>query len=257
MNSHAFRFLTRRNALKLGFGGVATMSATGPALAASTRSNEPAPLAKRSTVLFQGDSITDSWRDRKDSRVNHPQALGRGYPLMIASELMLRHPNLNLKFYNRGVSGNKVPNLDARWDKDCLDLEPDVLSILIGVNDIWHKLNGKYDGTVKSYEEGFTALIERTQKALPRTRLVICQPFVLRCGAVSGKWFPEFTERMEAAKRVADKAKAIWVPFQDAFNEQLELGSSPKYWAEDGVHPSIAGHMLMAKTWLRAVLGEA
>ena len=74
--------------------------------------------------------------------------------------------------------------LDARWEKDCLDLKPDVLSILIGVNDIWHGLNGRYDGTVKTYADDYRKLIVRTKKQLPDVSLVICEPFVLRCGAV-------------------------------------------------------------------------
>ena len=143
-------------------------------------------------------------------RAGPASMLGRGYPHHIAAYGLSEHAHLDLKVYNRGISGNKVPDLDARWDKDCIDLKPAVLSILVGVNDIWHKLNGKYDGTVEDYEKGFVALLERTKKALPEVKLVICEPFVLRCGAVSDKWFPEFDQRRAAAKRVSDGAGALW-----------------------------------------------
>ena len=128
----------------------------------------------------------------------------------------------------------------------------DRLSILVGVNDIWHKLNGNYEGTVKDYEEGLAALLQRTKEALPDTTIVICEPFALRCGAVKDSWFPEFTERLAACKRVADAAGTIWVPFQSMFDKATKK-HEPSYWAGDGVHPSMAGHGLMARTWMQTV----
>ncbi len=145
-----------------------------------------------SRILFQGDSITVAGRDRKADKPNDTAGLGRGYPILAAGELLRDHPGLKLQVLNRGISGNKVPDLAARWQADCIDLQPTVLSILIGVNDIWHKLNGKYEGTVADYANGYRKLIEDTQSKLPEARIVICEPFVLKCGAVSDKWFPEF-----------------------------------------------------------------
>jgi lysophospholipase L1-like esterase len=127
------------------------------------------------------------------------------------------------------------------------------LSILIGVNDIWHKLNGRYDGTVESYETGFDALLTRTREGLPDVQIVICEPFVLRCGAINDKWFPEFDERRAAAKRVSQKHKTLWAPFQTMFDEAVAAGTPPNYWAGDGVHPSPAGHSLMAQAWRKTV----
>jgi lysophospholipase L1-like esterase len=200
-------------------------------------------------ILFQGDSITDAGRDKKATEPNHFNALGQGYANMIASALLGAHASLQLQCYNRGISGHKVPDLQARWQKDTIDLKPALLSILIGVNDIWHKLDGKYNGTVADYEQGFTKLLADTRAALPNTRLVICEPFVLHCGAVNEKWFPEFDERRAAARRVSDAAGATWVPFQTMFDEAAKA-VPPAYWAADGVHPTMAGHALMAKTWL-------
>ncbi|MCA9187382.1 MAG: lysophospholipase, partial [Planctomycetales bacterium] len=185
---------------------------------------------------------------------NNPRQLGNGYAMLAACELRREHAPLDLQIFNRGISGNRVPNLDTRWQTDCLDLKPTVLSILIGVNDIWHKLNGQYDGTTETYETGFAELLEKTRTALPDVAIVICEPFVLRCGAVNEKWFPEFDDRRAAARRVAEKAQTMWVPFQTMFDTAVEAGTEPAYWAGDGVHPTLAGHSLMAKTW-REVTG--
>jgi lysophospholipase L1-like esterase len=207
-------------------------------------------LKEGDVILFQGDSITDAGRDRNsEGKANDSKMLGRGYPSPIAGGLLADHPKLGLQIYNRGISGNKDPDLDARWDKDALDLKPAVLSILIGVNDIWHKLNGKYDGTPEVYRDGFTALLKRTKDALPKVQLVICEPFVLRCGAVKDNWFPEMEERRAFAEEVAKNAGAIWVPFQKMFDAAVAAGTEPAYWAADGVHPTQAGHALMAQTW--------
>ncbi len=242
--------MNRRTAMITAAGaGIATATLRSTASAAPASS--PA-LKPGSVILFQGDSITDCGRDKKPPQANHSAALGRGYAFLIAASLLMRHPDLGLKTFNRGISGNKIPDLDARWKRDCIALKPDVLSILIGVNDIWHKLNGRYDGTVEIYESGFTALLEKTKAALPDTRLVICEPFVMRCGAVNDSWFPEFTERKAVAKRVAQAAGATWVPFQDTFDAAIAKGTAPEYWAADGVHPSLAGHLLMADAWSRA-----
>ncbi len=215
---------------------------------------KPVSLKKGDVVLFQGDSITDAGRDRQtQDQPNHGKALGRGYPSIIAGGLLVDHRALNLQIHNRGISGNKIPDLDARWQADTLDLKPALLSILVGVNDIWHKFNGKYDGTPATYREGFSALLKRTKEALPGVTLVICEPFVLRCGAVKDEWFPEFDERRAFARNVADQAGALWVPFQAMFDDAIAAGTAPDFWAADGVHPTVAGHALMAATWRRVV----
>jgi len=203
-------------------------------------------------ILFQGDSITDAGRDRgRESNADDARAMGDGYAFLIASHFLAERPSMRLKFYNRGISGNKVFQLAERWDKDCLTLKPNVVSILIGVNDIWHKLNGQYDGTVEIYERDYRALLERTQRELPGVKLVVCEPFVLRCGAVNEKWFPEFDRYRAAAQRIARDFEAVFVPFQAAFDEAIKK-APPSYWAADGVHPTMAGSYLMGRSWLNA-----
>src|SRR5881409_2666352 len=195
--------LTRRDFV------TAASAVAGAALwpAAHAADRAPARTADGPVVLFQGDSITDCGRDRKLPDPNAASALGSGYPLLVASAALAAHPDRALKFYNRGVSGNKVPDLEQRWAADTLELKPDVLSILVGVNDFWHKLGRGYAGTVEDYEHQYAALLDETRRALPQVRLIVLEPFVLRCGAVDARWFPEFDERRSAAARVASHAR--------------------------------------------------
>lgn len=210
------------------------------------------PSGHGRVVLFQGDSITDCGRDRDIAAANSSAALGTGYPLLIAATLLAAHPDRQLSFFDRGVSGNTVPDLDARWQGDTLALAPDVLSILIGVNDYWHTLGGDYHGTVDDYARGFAALLARTRKALPDTRFVVLEPFVLRTGVVKEGWFPEFDHRREAARQVADDADALFLPLQRMFDD-LSRKAPPIYWSLDGVHPTAAGHAAIADLWMRKV----
>ena len=245
--------IDRRDLIRGSLALAAAGAVTSTASPARGESGEGQKLAEGSVILFQGDSITDARRNRKENAANNPRGLGMGYPMMIAGGLMRDHPTSKLKIYNRGISGNKVPDLDARWQEDCIDLKPAIVSILIGVNDIWHKLNGRYDGTVQVYETGLRKLLARTAEALPQTRIVICEPFVLRCGAVNDSWFPEFDQRRAACKKVAQTLSLDFVPFQTMFDEAT-TDVPPNYWAADGVHPTMAGHALMAQKW-REIVG--
>jgi len=255
--------LNRRTFLKTSGTALAAAGLGGLAHVSAANAAEPWPpaahalIGKEDVILFQGDSITDAGRSReKAAAANDQAALGSGYAWLAAVELLVLRPGNRLKIYNRGVSGNKVFQLAERWDLDCLELKPNVLSILIGVNDLWHKLSGKYDGTVAVYERDYDALVARTLKALPKVKLVICEPFVLRCGAVNEKWFPEFDMYRAAASRVAKSHRATFIPFQAMFDEAIKY-APPEHWAKDGVHPTPAGAALMAHNWLRIVNGKA
>jgi len=239
--------VTRRDFVTATAGALA-----GSALLPSTPAvARPTPPADGTVVLFQGDSITDTGRDRGVADPNAARALGSGYPLLVAAAALAARPDRGLRFYNRGVSGNKVPDLAARWAADTVALAPDVLSILIGVNDFWHTLTGGYTGTVDDYEHQYAALLDDTGRALPRARLIVLEPFVLRCGAVDERWFPEFDRRRAAAERIAQRAGATFVELQRVFDD-LARKSTPQYWAADGVHPTPAGHAVIAERWRRA-----
>jgi lysophospholipase L1-like esterase len=252
--------LSRRSFIKrTGVASAATIAALSEASTSRALEGfEPASRAligKGDVVLFQGDSITDAGRSREKATVSNEQpGMGSGYAWLAAAELLVERGEDALSFYNRGISGNKVYQLAERWKEDCLDIKPNVLSILIGVNDLWHKLNGKYDGTLEIYERDYRALLERTRKALPGVKLVVCEPFVLRCGGVNDKWFPEFDGYRAAAKKIAKHFRARFVPFQTMFSEAVKH-APPEHWASDGVHPTPAGASLMAYFWIRAVNG--
>ena len=210
------------------------------------------PQGHRTVVLFQGDSITDCGRERDNQNLADPGTLGTGYPLLVAARMLAERPERGYVFLNRGISGNRVPDLQERWQRDALDLAPDLVSILIGVNDLWHKLMGRTTGTVADYESGYDALLAQTRAALPSARLVIMEPFVLRTGAVDARFFPEFDERRAAAARVAQRAGARFLPLQAMFDD-LTRRAPPAFWLRDGVHPTAAGHFAIARRWLDAV----
>lgn len=206
--------------------------------------------ASDSVVVFQGDSITDAGRSRDDQSPNQAHSLGNGYVALAAAELLGEQPGPQWQCYNRGISGNKVFQLADRWEADCLDLAPDVLSILIGVNDFWHALED-YDGTVAVYERDFRALLERTKEALPDVRLIIGEPFAVEGGTAIDERWADFASYRAAARRVARDYNAVWIPYQSLFDEALKQAPA-SYWCPDGVHPSPAGNYRMAQAWLDA-----
>lgn len=246
---------SRRNFLVKSTVGAAALASIPSIVSASIPSsaNKKSLFEKGDTVLFQGDSITDAGRDKKKELANNSWSFGMGYAFLAASNMLNSLPEKGLTIYNRGISGNKVYQLDDRWEKDCLELKPNVLSILIGVNDYWHKRDGKYDGTVEVYENDYRALLKRTQKALPGVQLVLCEPFyVLETKAVDETWVKPMKEYQAAAKRISDEFNTIWVPFQKVFDEAIKHAPAT-YWTADGVHPAMPGAQLMAEAWLKAV----
>jgi lysophospholipase L1-like esterase len=218
----------------------------------STNETQGVRFSKGNVILFQGDSITDAGRNRNDeNKANDQQMLGRGYPLFATASILAKYPEKDLKIYNRGISGNKVFQLAERWDKDCIALKPDVLSILIGVNDYWHKVKSGYAGTLEIYAADYRTLIARTLKELPQVKIVICEPFLIHGGtALDDTWEPEFKAYRQAAKTVADEFKVTFIPFQSVYNEALKKAPAA-YWGPDGVHPSLAGAQLMTQAWLK------
>ena len=237
-----YSFLSRREFLLAATSAVA-------AACAGRRSGAP----RGSVVVFQGDSITDGGRDRAVLGPNDAAGFGSSYAAILMRDIRAAHPEVPWRFYNRGISGNKLPDLQARWATDTIALRPDILSILAGVNDYWHKRSFGYTGTTADYENQYRSLLTETRTALPNVTLVVLEPFVLRTGAVDATWFPEFDERRAAAARVATAVGARFVPLQGAFDARAAQ-TGPETWAKDGVHPTPAGHALIAEQW-RAVVG--
>lgn len=205
-------------------------------------------------LLFQGDSITDAGRDRAVTVPNDITALGCGYVNQAASELMCRDASAGLSVYNRGCGGHRVYQLSDRWEEDCLAIKPDTVSILIGVNDFTHRhvyQNG-YGGMLEDYSNDYLALLKCTRESLPDVRFILGEPFLLEAGVITAEHVQAINAYQDAARRVAEEYDAVWVPYQQTFNDALK-DAPASYWAPDGVHPTPAGHRLMAETWMDAV----
>ncbi|QDU71135.1 SGNH/GDSL hydrolase family protein [Mucisphaera calidilacus] len=204
-------------------------------------------------VLFQGDSITDAARDRDRTKANDPEGLGLGYVRMVSARLLTDLPGIRM--FNRGVSGDRIEHLRARWRADALELKPSVLSLMIGVNDTWHGLspdNNEVPTPYDVFEETYRLILDQLREAVPELRLLLAEPFVLPCGA--GQDLPmrsNLDPRREIVHKLATEYDATLIHYQDVFDEALERAEAT-YWAEDGVHPSLAGHRLMADAWLAA-----
>jgi lysophospholipase L1-like esterase len=210
-------------------------------------------ISPNSTILFQGDSITDCGRNRDaDPGPNARFGLGQGYALIAAAELLGTRPSDGLRFFNRGISGNRIVDLYARILSDTINLKPDILSILIGVNDTWHGKEHSNGVSVPKFERVYREFLSEVRTALPGVKFVLCEPFVLRCGVVGGDWVDEIDQRRGVVAKLSREFGSVLVPFQSVFDEAVKT-APPEYWAADGVHPSPAGHHLMAKCWLEKV----
>jgi len=190
-------------------------------------------------ILFQGDSITDGNRGRS-ADPNH--ILGHGYVFITAARHGAAFPDRKLDFMNRGISGNTVLDLEKRWQKDTLDLKPDVLSILIGVNDDGRGI------ALHQYEQVYDKLITDAKAANPKLKLVLCEPFVKPVGTIS----ESIRKRQGIVARLAQKHGAALVHFQRIFDEAAKRAPAD-YWIWDRVHPTYRGHQLMADEWERVV----
>lgn len=199
-------------------------------------------------ILFQGDSITDAERSRENDGNR-----GIGYATLVTAFLGAERPS-EFEFINRGISGNRVIDLLARVKSDIINLKPDYLSILIGVNDVWHELAHRNGVDAEQYEVYYHMLLEQLLRALPDVRLLILEPFVLNGSATRENWdmFREETEkRAAAAKRIVEKHHVLFVPLMEKFDIAAESAPA-EYWLYDGVHPTAMGHELIKREWLRA-----
>lgn len=205
-----------------------------------------AAFAPGARILFQGDSITDGNRGRS-ADPNH--ILGHGYAFIIAAKCGAAFAPLNLDFMNRGVSGNTVLDLQKRWAKDTLELKPDLLSVLIGINDESHGV------PLDQYEQVYDDLITQAKAANPKLRIVLCEPFTLPVGKRKENWKTwraGVQSRQAVVARLAAKHHAALVHFQQVFDAACKIAPA-EHWIWDGVHPTYSGHQLMADEWERTV----
>jgi lysophospholipase L1-like esterase len=243
-----FNLQARRRAATLGcacFALVLLALPSGCATSGPSAKNPIPVLTEGTRVLFQGDSITDGNRGRT-ADPNH--ILGHGYQALVPARYGADFPELHLVFMNRGVSGNTVSALARRWQTDTIDLKPDILSILIGVNDM-----GRV--SAEQYEQQYDQLLADTVTALPNVKLVLGEPFGLPVGGKKANWESyrkELGVRDAIVNKLGEKYHAPVVHYQKMFEDATNRAPAD-YWIWDGVHPTFSGHQLMADEWVRTV----
>jgi acyl-CoA thioesterase-1 len=215
----------------------------------TTTMPHPIEITDNMRVLFQGDSITDAGRATSGS------TLGDGYAFIAASMMGALYPQKRLEFVNRGISGNRVKDLASRWQQDCVDVRPDLVSIMIGINDTWRRYDSNDPTPAEKYEAGYRGLLERTKNELG-AKIVILEPFLLPASADLKAWREDLDPKIDAARRLAREFADVYVPFDGLFAEAV-MSAPGAYWAGDGVHPSPAGHAFIAMNWVRYVTGRA
>ena len=202
------------------------------------------------TILFQGDSITDCGRG---------DSLGKGYALLVSAQMGFEKPN-EYNFINKGISGNRIVDVYARIKADIINLKPDYMSLLIGVNDVWHEISRNNGVDAEKFYKIYCMLIEEIKQALPNIKIMILEPFCLRASATDNteeqpnKWETFSSEvklRAEKAKAVAEKYNLKFIPLQEKF-DLISKNTENNYWLSDGVHPTAAGHNLLKEEWLKA-----
>jgi len=206
-------------------------------------------------ILFQGDSITDCGRNRGDIT-----STGVGYALMVKGELGNCYPG-TYQFINKGVSGDRIVNVYERIKADIINLKPQYMSLLIGVNDVWHELGGKHNGvSAEKFEKIYDMLIQEIMEALPDIKIMILEPFVLEgMATIATEAEPERWDyfkrevclRAETAKQMANKYNLTFVALQEVFDNACKRASA-SYWLYDGVHPTPMGHWIIKNEWIRA-----
>lgn len=221
-------------------------------------------------VLFIGDSITDgAWgnsgggakpsSERTLWDMNH--IYGHGYMYLCAAHYQGKYPSREYEFYNRGISGNTLADLETRWQKDVIDIKPDILSVLIGTNDIdvfLKRGGGSFD--FKEWKERYCKLLDASLSMNPNLKLILCAPFVANTGKMRKSTNYEDREALihecaEVVKQIAKDYKAVYLPFNQLFEKLIEMssGTQDTYWIWDGIHPTAAGHRRMADMWIKSV----
>jgi acyl-CoA thioesterase I len=200
-------------------------------------------ICSGATLLFQGDSITDAKRSRW--RLGD---LGKGYVMMVAEQFSLEHPDSNVKFLNRGISGNRVRDLKDRWQKDCLNLKPDIVSILVGVNDTLGTFFWGEPVSFESFEEDFVSILDMTHKNID-AQIVLMEPFLVPLSKDQVVLRHDIEAKIKVVRKLAEEFKTVLVKLDSVFSEATKT-KAPDFWVTDGVHPTPAGHALIAESWL-------
>lgn len=194
------------------------------------------------TILFMGDSITDAGRCRTDDHL-----LGNGYATMTAGKIGVGYPGA-YQCINRGISGNRSIDIYARINEDILDLKPDFISILMGVNDVWHGLEADNGVSPEVYRQTYSMLLEKISQQLPQTKVIIMEPYV-QSGSGTNRYLEQFREGVnicaKISKSMAEQYHAFFVPLQQMLDD-FAAKTSNETVLLDGVHPTYVGHALIS-----------
>ncbi len=200
-------------------------------------------IAPNSHFVFFGDSITAAGRDREN-----PSSLGNGYVNLIASRLLSQYPDWNLRITNQGVSGNRVYDLEERFEHDVLGLEPTVVTFLIGINDTWRRYNADLVSSKEDFQASYDRML-RTLSEKPHVKVILCEPFLLPTLEDRRQWREDLDPRITAIRELAWKYRLSYLPLDGVF--AAVASKAPfAHWLPDGVHASLAGHALIAEEWL-------
>ncbi|MCS7230600.1 MAG: SGNH/GDSL hydrolase family protein [Elusimicrobiota bacterium] len=188
-------------------------------------------------ILFQGDSITDS------NRLTTSHGLGEGYVFIVVSWLKTIY--YEIECFNRGISGNTVLDLLNRWEKDCISLQPDIISILIGINDSTQGVSNE------TYKENYEKILKLSKEKLKNPYFILMEPFILEVNSFHKMLKKSVEEKCEIIRELSKKFNCILVPLNEVFKKLSKI-KSPQYWAEDGIHPTPQGHFIIAREFLKA-----
>lgn len=203
---------------------------------------------KGQVVLFQGDSVTDCGRDRDDMT-----SLAGGYAGKIASVYNTLYPDNEVAFINKGVSGDRVTDLIVRYPDDILDIAPDFISILIGINDVWRRYDSNDPSTVEAFYDHYEYLLKMIKHNMPNTKIMLMEPFVLNSLPDRATWREDLDPKIQVVRELARKYADYYLPLDGMFVSLCTNNYSQEELATDGVHPTDLGHALIAKAYLEAL----
>lgn len=201
-------------------------------------------IKESDTVLLTGDSITDCGRNRSD-----PASLGQGYAFLVGSRLQAKIRSPSLRVRNTGVAGDRIVDLESRLESDILAHQPTVVSILIGINDTWRRFEGGEASPVAAFKESYARILRRIHEEL-EARVILLEPFLLPVPDSKRAWREDLNPRIDAVRELAVEHRAELLPLDGLF-AAAACQAPASFWMPDGVHPSAAGHALIADAWMR------
>jgi lysophospholipase L1-like esterase len=199
-------------------------------------------------VLFQGDSVTDCGRDREDIT-----SLSEGYPGVVAKMFHLIYPERKVTFVNKGISGNRVIDLLGRFDTDFKAVNPDFISILIGINDTWRRYDSNYPTSTEQFEATYRELLSKIKKEMPQCKIMLIEPFVLNSLPDRASWREDLDPKILAVRKLAKEFADYYLPMDGIFAKAEVEEYTCTEITGDGVHPSAIGHSIIAKEYLKAL----